>query len=72
MIDDAAELWEWCRACFAGWKFLFSATYRRKKIEEWKQATKLRITWEIFTGVVAVSASAALIYLLFSSILNEV
>jgi hypothetical protein len=58
------EFIEWFVGAFAGWRFIFSPSFRRKTRARWKQATRLRVVTDIFCGIAGIAFTAFLIYLI--------
>jgi hypothetical protein len=51
MIGELSELVDWCRTATAGWRFLFSSTYRRMVISGWRDERWFYVTWDIICGL---------------------
>lgn len=59
---EALEIIEWFVAAFAGWRFIFSPSFRRQTRARWKQATRLRVVTDIVCGIAGIAFTAFLIY----------
>jgi hypothetical protein len=65
-LGGFAEVIDWLRAAFAGWRYLFSSSYRRRVHVGWKSDSWLYITWDIICAVFGCLFSLLLIWLLIS------
>jgi hypothetical protein len=61
---DALNALDAIAAAFAGWRYLFSPSYRARTHSRWQQTTQLRITVEIIGSLICMAASIFLLALL--------
>ena len=65
MIGELNELFSWCKAGTAGWRFLLSRRFRAKTLAEWKIESWHYIAGEIICGVAGIALSLAVLFALF-------
>jgi hypothetical protein len=65
-VIEALEFIDWFRAAFAGWRFLVSASFRRQTLERWKNASWLRVFWDVMCGIAGFAFSWFLVYVVIS------
>jgi len=51
---EALEFIDWFRAAFAGWRFLFSSTYRAQTRERWRYERAWHVVWDVLCGLAGV------------------
>ncbi|HEX4948117.1 MAG TPA: hypothetical protein VFZ34_15705 [Blastocatellia bacterium] len=51
LFGELIELLDWLVHGFAGWRYLFSSSYRKETHHRWKDRGKLRATLEIIAGL---------------------
>ncbi len=61
-----SELFDWFRAAFAAWRYLFSSSYRRQVHERWRSEGRFYIAWEIICAVAGFALTIFLGYVLVS------
>lgn len=64
MIGELAELKDWFRATFSGWRFMFSPSYRRKMRQHWEHERWPHVLFDIACGLLGIAFSFLLAYLL--------
>jgi len=52
---EALEFVDWIRAGFAGWRYLVSVSFRRETHMRWKQASTVRVLWDVACGVAGIA-----------------
>jgi hypothetical protein len=68
MVGELGELFEWIRAAFAGWRFLFSPSYRKTKRNDWENEKTIYIVWDVFCGLAGIIFSLLIIYFVYEAI----
>ncbi len=58
---------DWLRAGFAGWRYAFSASYRRQMRERWKHKSWPYIAWDVVCGLAGVAFTMLIVYVIISS-----
>ena len=61
LIGELGECFEWLRAATAGWRFLFSPSYRHAVIQGWRAARWFYVAWDIVCGIAGVVLSLAIL-----------
>jgi hypothetical protein len=61
---EALEFIDWFRAAFAGWRFLFSSTYRAQKRERWRQERVWYVVGEVTCGLAGIVFSLVVVWFL--------
>jgi hypothetical protein len=64
MIGELGEVFEWLRAGFAGWRFLFSPKYREMVFLRWKGESRWSVLWDVVGGCAGVLFSVGMIYVI--------
>ena len=70
MIGELAELFDWIRAPFAGWRYLFSPSYRKTKDNDWKNEKTVYIVWDVCCGLAGIIFSLLIIYFAYEIIIG--
>jgi hypothetical protein len=70
MIGELAELFDWIRAAFAGWRFLFSSSYRITKNNDWKNEKTAYIVWDVCCGLAGIIFSPLIIYFAYQILIG--
>ena len=65
-IFEALEFTDWFRAAFGGWRFVFSASFRRETRARWKHESSLRIVWDVLCGLAGIAFTLLLVYVVIS------
>jgi hypothetical protein len=65
-IFEALEFIDWFRVAFGGWRFVFSASFRRETRARWKHESVLRVIWDIVCGVAGITFTLLLVYVVIS------
>jgi hypothetical protein len=63
MIGELGEAVDYCRAGWAGWRFLLSPSYRQEIKEGWKTKKWYSMTWDIICGFSGVAFSLLIVWL---------
>jgi hypothetical protein len=58
-----AELIDWLRGAFAGWRYLFSSSYRQRIHAGWKSDSWYYIAWDLICGAAGFGFSLFLVWL---------
>jgi hypothetical protein len=66
MLLEGFEFIDWLRAGAAGWRYLLSGTFRRETRARWKEASTLRVTWEILCGIAGIAFIPLVVYVVIS------
>lgn len=61
---DALDMVHWIEDAFAGWRYLLSASFRRRTHKRWKSEGRGTALIEILFGAIGVLASLFLVWLL--------
>jgi hypothetical protein len=61
-----AELLDWLRGAFAGWRYLFSSSYRRQIHAGWRSDRWYYIAWDVICGAAGVAFSLFILYAIVS------
>jgi hypothetical protein len=65
MLGELGELFEWCSASVAGWRFIFSTQFRKKVLQRWYSERWYYITLDIVVGVLGIILSIVVTVCLF-------
>lgn len=65
-IFEALEFIDWLRAAFGGWRFVFSASFRRETRARWRHESSLRIVWDMSCGVAGIAFTLLLVHVVIS------
>jgi hypothetical protein len=65
-LGGFAELLDWLRGAFAGWRYLFSPSYRQQIHAGWKSDRWYYNAWDVVCGVAGLAFSLFLLYLIVS------
>jgi hypothetical protein len=65
-LGGFAELLDWLRGALAGWRYLFSSSYRQQIHSGWKSDRWYYIAWDVVCGVAGLAFSLFLLYLVVS------
>ena len=66
MIGETGEIFDWFKAAFAGWRYVFSKAYRKEKHENWKNEKRIYIIWDFILGTAGIAFSIVVIYVIYS------
>ena len=64
MIGETGEIFEWFKAAFGGWRYLFSSSYRKVKNNEWRNEKSIYIVWDVICGIAGVAFSVFLLVII--------
>jgi hypothetical protein len=70
MIAAIGEIVEWFIAAFAGWRYLLSPSYRKRKHGDWRNESALYVVWDVCCGLAGIAFSFLAIYLAFEAVMN--
>jgi hypothetical protein len=70
MIGEIGEIVEWFVAAFAGWRYVFSASYRKKKHEDWRNVCALSVVWDMCCGFAGIAFSFLVVYLVVYAVIE--
>lgn len=65
-LFEALELVEWLEAAVAGWRYLFSRSFRTRTHERWRHAKRRRVAWEVICGLAGIGFTLLLIVVIVS------
>ena len=65
-LGEVVELLDWFSAALAGWRYLFSRSYRRQVHELWRERSRWRICWDILCGAAGIAFTLFLVHLIVS------
>lgn len=65
-IFEAVEFVDWLRAGVAGWRYLFSSSFRAETHARWRQETPLWVLSDILCGVAGIAFTLVIVYLVIS------
>ena len=59
---EALEFIDWFRAAFAGWRFMFSSTYRAEIRERWRNERVWYVVWDVLCGLAGITFSLLVVW----------
>ena len=71
MIGELGEFLDWIGAAFAGWRYLFSPSYRKCKNSEWKNEKTAYIVWDVCCGLAGIIFSLLVIYVAYEIMVGQ-
>ncbi len=66
-IIEALDIIDWFRAAFAGWRFLFSTSYRREMKVRWECESWYYVGWDVVCGMLGIAFTLLLGYLILDA-----
>ena len=66
-LGGFAELLDWLLSASAGWRYVFSPSYRQDVHAEWQSERWYYVAWDVICGVAGVAFSLFLLYLAVSA-----
>lgn len=63
---EALELAEWMQAAGAGWRYLFSRSFRNRTHSRWQQQSRWRVAWDVICGLAGIALTWFLLYVIIS------
>ena len=68
LMHVIGETVEWIVAAAAGWRYLFSPKYRKKKKHEWRNEKAFYVVWDVCCGVAGIAFSVLVVYLVCTAV----
>ncbi len=65
-LFEALELVEWLQAAVAGWRYLFSHSFRNQTHFRWRQQSRWRVTWDVICGLAGIAFTCLILYVIIS------
>lgn len=59
VIGELGEVIDWFRAGFAGWRFLFSASYRSEIMAKWRVDRWYEVAFDVVIGLAGIGLTLA-------------
>lgn len=65
-IFEALELGDWLRAAVAGWRYLFSRSFRIQTHARWRQERRWHVAWDVICGMAGMAFTGLIFYAIVS------
>ena len=71
MISELGEAFEWIKSGLAGWRYLFSHTYRKAKHNDWENEKSIYIFLDVCGGAAGIIFVLLIVYFAYTIILSN-
>lgn len=61
MIGELGELFDWFRASYAGWRYIFSSSFRVECHQKWRSESWLYIFFDALCGSLGIAFSILIV-----------
>ena len=70
IVGVLTEIAVWAEPAVAGWRYLFSATYRHRKREEWRHERVAYVVFDVVGGIIGAGISIAVVAIIVAIALD--